>query len=131
MPPDLVLQSTLIGSNYPCLELIFMVPKVFEPLKFDCSAVLANAIPVHSSILSSKLLYCLVLRFHLLCSVVSSLLNQTTLRCGKTTSMGNVVKPPQFPHFLDQGHEFFLLFFCLDLSVNIFISDMVHVRDVQ
>ena len=36
MPPELALLSTLIGSNYPCLELIFMVPKVFEPLKFDC-----------------------------------------------------------------------------------------------
>ena len=36
MSPDLALSSTLIGSNYPCLELIFMVPKVFEPLKFDC-----------------------------------------------------------------------------------------------
>ena len=36
-PPDLALLSTLIGSNYPCLELISMVPKVFEPLKFDCS----------------------------------------------------------------------------------------------
>ena len=36
MPPDLALSSTLIGSNYHCLELIFMVPKVFEPLKFDC-----------------------------------------------------------------------------------------------
>ena len=36
MPPDLALLSTLIGSNYPCLELIFMVPKVFEPLKFNC-----------------------------------------------------------------------------------------------
>ena len=36
MPPDLALSSTLSGSNYPCLELIFMVPKVFEPLKFDC-----------------------------------------------------------------------------------------------
>ena len=36
MPSDLALSSTLIGSNYPCLELIFMVPKVFEPLKFDC-----------------------------------------------------------------------------------------------
>ena len=34
--PDLALLSTLIGSNYPCLELIFMVPKVFEPLKFYC-----------------------------------------------------------------------------------------------
>ena len=37
MRPDLALLSTLIGSNYPCLELIFMVPKVFEPLKFDCT----------------------------------------------------------------------------------------------
>ena len=36
MPPDLALLSTLNGSNYPCLELNFMVPKVFEPLKFDC-----------------------------------------------------------------------------------------------
>ena len=36
MPPDLALLSTLIGSNYPSLELIFMVPNVFEPLKFDC-----------------------------------------------------------------------------------------------
>ena len=36
MPPDLALSSTLIGSNYPCLELIFMVPKVFEPMKFYC-----------------------------------------------------------------------------------------------
>ena len=36
MPPGLAQLSTLIGSNYFCLELIFMVPKVFEPLKFDC-----------------------------------------------------------------------------------------------
>ena len=36
MPPDLALLSTLIGSNYPCLELIFIVPMVFELLKFDC-----------------------------------------------------------------------------------------------
>ena len=34
LPPDLALSSTLIGSNYPCLELIFMVPKVFVPSKF-------------------------------------------------------------------------------------------------
>ena len=37
MLPDLALLSTLIGLNYLCLELIFMVPKVFEPLKFDFS----------------------------------------------------------------------------------------------
>ena len=35
-PPDLALLSILNGSSYPCLELIFMVPKVFEPLKFYC-----------------------------------------------------------------------------------------------
>ena len=40
MPPDLALLSTLSGSNYPCLELVFMVPKVFEPLKFDRSLML-------------------------------------------------------------------------------------------
>ena len=36
MSPDLALLSTFIGSNYPCLELICMVPSVFEPFKFDC-----------------------------------------------------------------------------------------------
>ena len=37
MHPDLALLLTLISLNYPYLELIFMVPKVFEPLKFYCS----------------------------------------------------------------------------------------------
>ena len=36
MPPVLVLLSTLIGSIFPCLEQIIMVPKVFETLRFDC-----------------------------------------------------------------------------------------------
>ena len=27
---------TLSGSNYPCLERISMVPKMFEPLGLDC-----------------------------------------------------------------------------------------------
>ena len=36
MLPDLMLLSTLNGSNYLCLELNFMVQKVFEPFKFDC-----------------------------------------------------------------------------------------------
>ena len=27
---------TLSGSNYPCLERISMVPKMFEPLRIDC-----------------------------------------------------------------------------------------------
>ena len=29
--------NTLSGSNYPCLERISMVPKMFEPLRFDCN----------------------------------------------------------------------------------------------
>ena len=37
MSPDLALWLTLISSNYPCLEHIYMVPKVFEPLKFYCN----------------------------------------------------------------------------------------------
>ena len=39
-PPDIALWLTLINSNYPSLELIFMVLKVFEPLKFDCILLL-------------------------------------------------------------------------------------------
>ena len=34
--PDLVPWLNLIGSNYPSLEQISMVPKIFEPLKFYC-----------------------------------------------------------------------------------------------
>ena len=34
MPPDLALLLSLICSNHPCLEHLFMVPKVFEPLLF-------------------------------------------------------------------------------------------------
>ena len=34
--PDLAPWLTFSGSNYPCLEQFSMVPKMFEPLKFDC-----------------------------------------------------------------------------------------------
>ena len=33
---ELVPWLTLSGSNYPCLERISMVPKMFEPLRSDC-----------------------------------------------------------------------------------------------
>ena len=36
VPPGVALIVTFRGSNYRCLEQIFMVPKGFEPLKFDC-----------------------------------------------------------------------------------------------
>ena len=51
MPHDLALSSTLNGLKYPCLELIFMVPKVFEPLKFDCT-VSVNCTPSLNVLLS-------------------------------------------------------------------------------
>ena len=35
--PDLEPWLTLSGSNYPCLEQFSMVPKMFEPLRFDCN----------------------------------------------------------------------------------------------
>ena len=34
--PNLAPGLILNGSNYPYLEQIFMVPKRFEPLRFDC-----------------------------------------------------------------------------------------------
>ena len=36
VPPDLALWLTLISSNYPYLKHIFMVLKMFEPLKCCC-----------------------------------------------------------------------------------------------
>ena len=36
-PPALALRLILTSSNYPCLEHIFIVPKMFEPLKFYCN----------------------------------------------------------------------------------------------
>ena len=36
VPPGVALLVTVQGSNYHCLEQIFMVPKGFEPSKFDC-----------------------------------------------------------------------------------------------
>ena len=39
LPSDLALWLTRSGSNYPCLEQISMVPKMFEPFKFDCMII--------------------------------------------------------------------------------------------
>ena len=44
MPPGMALIVTLCGSNYRCLEQIFMVPKRFEPSKFDCSGFCQKSI---------------------------------------------------------------------------------------
>ena len=37
--PELVSWLTLNGSKYLCLERISMVPKIFEPLRFDCTHI--------------------------------------------------------------------------------------------
>ena len=39
LPPDLAPRLNLNGSNYTSLEQISMVPKMFEPLKFDCNCL--------------------------------------------------------------------------------------------
>ena len=67
MPPDLGVLSTLIGSNYPCLELIFMVRNVFEPLKFYCifndkSAAWSNFIMQLSESFTAHMAKILILR---------------------------------------------------------------------
>ena len=49
LPSDLALWLTLSGSNYPCLEQISMVPKMFEPLKFDCSNLVIVWTQLHLS----------------------------------------------------------------------------------
>ena len=51
---DLVLSLTLISLNYPCLNHIFMVPKVFEPLKFYCICYDNGAMAISLSILICK-----------------------------------------------------------------------------
>ena len=48
--PDLAPGLTLNGWNYPYLEQIFMVPKRFEPSRFDCMCAqrkLESAAPPH------------------------------------------------------------------------------------
>ena len=39
MPPSMALIVTLRDLNYRCIEQIFMVPKGFEPSKFDCICI--------------------------------------------------------------------------------------------
>ena len=48
LPPDPALWLPLNGSNYPCLEQISMVPKLFESLKFFCT--LNSFSPVEASL---------------------------------------------------------------------------------
>ena len=42
--PDLAPGLTLNGSSYPYLDQFFMVPKRFEPSKFDCTINLAAVV---------------------------------------------------------------------------------------
>ena len=49
MPPGVALIVTFRGSNYRFLEQIFMVPKGFEPSKFDCICICVNGFNVYIS----------------------------------------------------------------------------------
>ena len=40
MPPDLALWLTLVSLNNSCFDHILMIPKLFEPLKFNCTCIL-------------------------------------------------------------------------------------------
>ena len=51
MPPGMALIVTLRGSNYRCLEQIFMVPNGFEPSKFDC--IFVSRLPIPENMLLS------------------------------------------------------------------------------
>ena len=42
--PELAPWLTLSGSNHPCLEQFSMVPKMFEPSKFDSSLLVTFAV---------------------------------------------------------------------------------------
>ena len=46
---DQIILLDLIGSNYPCFEKIFIVPKVFEPLKPRLYVVLTCGLRYHLS----------------------------------------------------------------------------------
>ena len=48
MPPGMELIVTLRCSNYRCLEQIIMVPKGFEPSKFDCTCILGWMVTLKS-----------------------------------------------------------------------------------
>ena len=52
MPPGVAPIVTLCGSNNCCLEQIFMVPKRFEPLKFNCISKCCGlkSLPVSASV---------------------------------------------------------------------------------
>ena len=45
VPPGVALIVTFQRSSYRCLEQIFMVPKGFEPSKFDCRYLLWASVP--------------------------------------------------------------------------------------
>ena len=52
--PDLEPWLTLSGLNYPCLEQFCMVPKMFEPLKFDCNYRIQTKAPNKGTFFNQK-----------------------------------------------------------------------------
>ena len=80
-----------------------------------------KSIPVHSTLLSSHLFLFLPLLFPLTVLCRSTLLDQNTLRRGKTTLV----------FVFDKGQAIIMFSnSCLDLSANLFIGYLVLVRNV-
>ena len=59
LSPNLALWLTHSGSNYSYVEQISMVPRMFEPLRFDCTITpqRTNSCPIHSFIPFSVFLH--------------------------------------------------------------------------
>ena len=55
--PDLAPLLTLSDSNHLCLEQFSMVPKLFEPSKFDCLSVISTARLCFDTVCSSSILF--------------------------------------------------------------------------
>ena len=64
--PDLAPWLTESGSNYPYLKEIFKVPKMFEPLRFDCMWLiwLIMKCTFHSPLFSQPILFFFIRLFH-------------------------------------------------------------------
>ena len=88
MSPDLALLATLIGSNYPCLELICMVPKVFEPLKFDCIGAYRSG----QTVLTQTALLPLSSLFAICCLTVQLIQKEDCMACARSSDSDQPVQ---------------------------------------
>ena len=86
MPPGMALIVTTRGSNYRCLEQIFMVPKGFEPSKFDCIlSIFRYIISMYANIFATRYcnqLICMVSKVDNVYVVNLNSVAKSSLKCG-------------------------------------------------